>query len=94
MISRMESIIDQFKKDKESSIIEIRQLQSEMREAINKIKVIYVLKILEIIFIVLFSPKIMEFCAISKRERRCALYPFLDFGSFPPLRWCTKDQLR
>ncbi|XP_066902835.1 myosin heavy chain 95F isoform X1 [Halyomorpha halys] len=38
MITRMESIIGQFKKDKESSILEIKKLQSEMRDAINKIK--------------------------------------------------------
>ena len=39
MIIRMETIIDLFKKDKESSILEIRKLQSEMCDAVIRIKV-------------------------------------------------------
>ncbi|KAK9506770.1 hypothetical protein O3M35_008647 [Rhynocoris fuscipes] len=38
IISRMESIINQFRKDKESSITEVRKIQQEIKDAISKIK--------------------------------------------------------
>lgn len=36
----METIINQFRKDKEASLMEAKKLQQEMRESIIKIKVI------------------------------------------------------
>lgn len=39
MLTRMESIIGQLKKDKDASINEVKTLQNDMKNAINKIKV-------------------------------------------------------
>lgn len=39
MLVRMESIIGQLKKEKESSINDVKTLQNDMKAAINKIKV-------------------------------------------------------
>jgi len=48
MLSRMESIIGQLKKDKESSVSEVRALQNDMQTAINKIKANAKIKVEEI----------------------------------------------